>query len=185
MSSRRLRAAGQLDAASRFCIPSAGLYRPSRRPRCGLRTTGWVASGAAFFEVLNRSIIADNAERLEDAMLFIRLVVNHITRPAHTLREATITWRGSKLTPELAKIRIGIVVRPPMFVATSRRAAAAAHFMSNNVLIHLSIPAGCRNAFRSRSSPSSRQHGVSAAVHAAAPDPKIQWPPWEAGSDCH
>ena len=147
---RRLRAAGQPDAASRFLA-----YRRQGYTVVESATALWTADdgmggerGAAFFEVLNRSIIADNAERLEHAMLFIRLVVNHITRPAHTLREATITWRGSKLTPELAKkIRIGIVVRPPMFVATSRRAAAAAHFMSNNVLIHLSIPAGCRNAF--------------------------------------
>ena len=147
---RKLRAAGQPEAAKHFLV-----CRGRGSTVVQAATALWTANhttgderGTAFFEELNRSIIADNAERLEQLMLFIRLVVNHITRPTHTLREETVTWRGSKLTPESAnKLTIGTVIRPPMFVATSRRSAAAAHFMSNNVLIRLSIPAGCRNAF--------------------------------------
>ena len=60
---------------------------------------------------------------------------------------ATISWRGSKLTQAQASVlRVGIVIRPPMFVATSLDHATAVH-MADGPLVRFEIPVGCRNAY--------------------------------------
>ena len=80
-------------------------------------------------------------------MLLVRLLCNYLVRPSHEIATATISWRGSKLTQAQASVlRVGIVIRPPMFVATSLDHATAVH-MADGPLVRFEIPVGCRNAY--------------------------------------
>merc|ERR1711957_299824 len=60
-----------------------------------------------------------------------------------------IVWRGTKMTEnQVATLRVGEVIRPPMFLATSLDQKEARHRFQKfgSPLVKFIVPIGCRNA---------------------------------------
>lgn len=105
------------------------------------------------FVQLNRILLADDEDQLQDWLHFIRLMTDFITRPERAPSSSLTTWRGSKLTRrQVNNLRNGEVIRPPMFVATYTNRHLATVFQ-DIYLIRLYIPSQCRNAGFVREAP--------------------------------
>jgi hypothetical protein len=101
------------------------------------------------FVTLNRILVHDDRDILEKGwMLFVRLATNFLNREETCFQEETVVWRGSKVTKsQVAQFHVDLVIRPPMFVATTSNKEQAKGFIGNaGYLISCVIPAGCRNA---------------------------------------
>jgi hypothetical protein len=98
--------------------------------------------------LLNNALIADDKIKLESWMGLVRLLTYHITCSANEIRQDLLTWRGSHLTPQqIASLREGEVIRPPMFVASSMHEQQTKGFKKKTgILVKIYVPAGCRNA---------------------------------------
>ena len=101
------------------------------------------------FKDLNKVLMeVDDEDELERWMWFVRLANHWICRPSNALKADLAVWRGSQMTKEQGeRLFAGLVVRPPMFVATTTDRTIAVGFCTNaQYLVHLAIPSGSRNA---------------------------------------
>merc|ERR1712086_239230 len=114
---------------------------------------GW--SGESIYRAVNKALITDNREELKKWIVFIRVLNHYINRDAHVLPKSVTTFRGTKLdASQLRQLENlfnqpgGLVIRPPMYLATSRIESEAQGWAQNErMVLELKIPTGTRNAF--------------------------------------
>ena len=113
-------------------------------------------SGNGVYRAVNKTLIDDKKDELKKWIVFIRVLNHYINRDAHVLTERVTTFRGTKLNADqlqqLEDLFIQapgeLVVRPPMYMATSTSEREAQRWAQNEMMVlELDIPAGTRNAF--------------------------------------
>lgn len=141
------RALGWCGAVRRFAAHRAQVDIEQAVIRLWTEDDGAGNDKAPVFAELNRVLVDDRADELAMWMVFVRIVTSYIQ--AHPLPRHCKVWRGSQLSGvQAATLRVGDVLRPPMFVATSLHRTAAERFLSDQrrYLICFSISAGSPNA---------------------------------------
>lgn len=112
----------------------------------------WSDDGySSVFKQLNRVIFFDNAAEVRDWMLFIRIATGYLTRKINKTERHRTVWRASSMSQAQAQRLVPhMVIRPPMFVATSLHYNEAHKFLQkkdgHGFLLKINIPRGCRNA---------------------------------------
>jgi len=98
---------------------------------------------------LNEVLLKDHESELASWMGIVRLITHHLTSSSNAITADVTVWRGTRLTrDQVATLRVGEVIRPPMFLATSldQQEAQRAFQKPGSPLVKLHVPAGCRNA---------------------------------------
>lgn len=100
------------------------------------------------FKVVNNALIHDDANLLKGWVTFIRGINSFVTRPENAAPSDLTVYRGSKMSRLQADrfLKKDTVVRPCMFVATSRNKVVAEMYSRQQVIIQIKVPQGCRNA---------------------------------------
>jgi len=98
---------------------------------------------------LNEVLLKDHESELASWMGILRLITHHLPSSSNAVTADVTVWRGTSLTrDQVATLRVGEVIRPPMFLATSldQQAAQRAFQKPGSPLVKLHVPDGCRNA---------------------------------------
>lgn len=102
------------------------------------------ARSSPLFVFLNRMLLEDDEDQLASWAPVIQLLISFIAKraPSH---EMTL-WRGSRLTRrQVHSLRMGEIIRPPMFLSTCESKDLAEVFQ-DVYLVQVVIPAQCRYA---------------------------------------
>ena len=103
-------------------------------------------SNSGVFKQINRILIKDDLVALQSSASFIRICTNHIVRDhdadSSRVRGDITTFRGSKMTSaQIGCLRPGMVIRSPIFTATSTSKHVAESFREGaGFLVAVGIP---------------------------------------------